>query len=146
LLTLKLSDLADKFKKAKRSQIMSLIKSSETKPERILRSALFKKGLRYRKNVKDLPGTPDIVLKKYGTVIFVNGCFWHGHSGCSAAKMPLTNSIFWSNKIASNVSRDKKNIKTLRRRGWKVVTVWQCQMKTKLKLEHTVSKIIRKLV
>src|ERR1700739_1798896 len=97
----------DVFSKDKRSTIMSKISGKETKPEIIIRKFLFSKGFRYRKNVSTLPGKPDIILSKYSTVIFVNGCFWHGHKNCKAAKLPSTRRQFWEEKINNNIVRDK---------------------------------------
>ena len=108
---------------------MSCIKGKNTKPEEIVRKYLFSKGLRYRKNDKKLPGTPDIVLPKYKTVIFVNGCFWHGHEGCRYFVVPKTNTEFWVNKIETNKQRDNREINELQTLGWKVIVVWECQLK-----------------
>jgi DNA mismatch endonuclease (patch repair protein) len=108
---------------------MSCIKGKGTKPEEIVRKYLFSQGFRYRKNDKRLPGTPDIVLPKYKTVIFVNGCFWHGHEGCKYFVWPQNNAEFWKNKIESNISRDRKKIKALEEQGWKVIIVWECELK-----------------
>ena len=108
---------------------MSCIKGKGTKPEEIVRKYLFSQGFRYRKNDKRLPGTPDIVLPKYRTVIFVNGCFWHGHKGCKYFVWPKNNAEFWKNKIESNISRDRKKAETLKDQGWKVIVVWECDLK-----------------
>ena len=108
---------------------MSCIKGKGTKPEEIVRKYLFSQGFRYRKNDKRLPGTPDIVLPKYRTVIFVNGCFWHGHKGCRYFVWPKNNAEFWKNKIESNISRDRKKAETLKYQGWKVIVVWECDLK-----------------
>lgn len=124
--------MADTVSKAKRSEIMSHIKGKETKPEIIVRKYLFSRGLRYRKNVKKLPGTPDIVLSKYKTVVLVNGCFWHGHQGCRPAHLPSTNLNYWEKKIADNIERDKRKRQELEKLGYKVLVVWQCQLKTKV--------------
>ena len=115
---------------------MASIAGKETKPEILIRSVLFKQGFRFRKNVKALPGTPDIVLTKYKTVIFVHGCFWHGHKHCKAAKLPATNKIFWKQKINSNKKRDKKNIASLNKLGWKVLIIWQCQISNNAKRKN----------
>ena len=117
----------DIFTKSKRSSIMSKISGKETKPEIAVRKFLFSQGFRYRKNVKKLAGKPDIVLAKYKTVVFVHGCFWHGHS-CKAAKLPETRREFWEQKISSNTERDKRNIAELQQSGWHVITVWQCEI------------------
>lgn len=108
---------------------MSRVRSNETKPERKVRSLLHGIGFRFRKNVKSLPGKPDIVLPKYKTVIFVHGCFWHQHSGCVKSHIPKSNIPFWTEKLNRNVSRDKQHIKILRRAGWRVILVWECQIK-----------------
>lgn len=113
---------------------MSHIRSTNSKPEEIVRKYLFSRGLRYRKNEKRLPGKPDIVLKKYNTVIFINGCFWHHHD-CERFKWPKTNESYWKEKIDRNVSRDMKNNDLLRQQGWKVITVWECQLKSSLRKE-----------
>ncbi len=105
--------MADIFTKERRSEIMSRIKSRDTKPEIVLRKKLFSQGYRYRINYKKLPGKPDIVLSKYKTVIFVHGCFWHGHEGCKDAHLPKTNVAFWEKKINENINRDKKVIELL---------------------------------
>jgi DNA mismatch endonuclease (patch repair protein) len=121
--------MSDIFSQAKRSEIMSKISGKETKPEIAVRKFLFSKGFRYRKNVKSLPGKPDIVLPKYKTIIFINGCFWHGHE-CKAAKLPETRKEFWLNKIESNIIRDKKNILELKKTGWHTIVIWQCEINT----------------
>ena len=108
---------------------MSCIKGKGTKPEEIVRKYLFSQGFRYRKNDKRLPGTPDIVLPKYKTVIFVNGCFWHGHKCCKYFVWPKNNAEFWKKKIEDNISRDRKKAETLKDQGWKVIVVWECDLK-----------------
>ena len=108
---------------------MSCIKGKNTKPEEIVRKYLFSQGFRYRKNDKRLPGTPDIVLPKYKIVIFVNGCFWHGHEGCRYFVIPKTNTEFWTKKIETNRKRDIRKINDLQALGWKVIVVWECQLK-----------------
>lgn len=119
----------DVHDKETRSYNMSCIKGKGTKPEEIVRKHLFSQGFRYRKNDKRLSGTPDIVLPKYRTVIFVNGCFWHGHKGCRYFVWPKNNAEFWKNKIESNISRDRKKAETLKDQGWKVIVVWECDLK-----------------
>jgi len=125
--------MADTVSKEKRSEIMSHVTGKETKPEIIVRKYLFARGLRYRKNVKRLPGTPDIVLPKYKTVVFVNGCFWHGHRGCKYSHLPSTNLEYWEKKIADNLERDERKKRELEELGYRVLTVWQCQLKTKVR-------------
>jgi DNA mismatch endonuclease (patch repair protein) len=108
---------------------MSKIRSKNTKPELALRKALFARGFRYRVNVPNLPGKPDIVLSKYKTVIFLHGCFWHRHEGCKYAYTPKTNTKFWVDKITSNAERDKVNAEKLSALGWNIVTVWECEVR-----------------
>ena len=119
---------------------MSMIRSKNTKPEELVRKYLFSQGFRYRKNVRKLPGCPDIVLPKYKTVIFVNGCFWHGHKGCKYFVWPKSNAEYWYKKIENNVNRDIKNIKLLQEQGWIVLTVWECELK-KERAESTLKKL-----
>lgn len=131
-----------------RSYNMSQIKSTNTNPEEMVRKYLFSKGLRYRKNVKTLPGKPDIVLSKYKTIIFVNGCFWHGHSGCKYFVMPKSNTNYWKEKIEKNIERDRKNYNNLSEIGWNVITVWECQLKKSMyknTLEYLYYNIIRNI-
>lgn len=135
--------MADIFSKAKRSEIMSKISGKETKPEILVRKFLFSQGFRYRKNDKRLAGKPDIVLPKYKTVIFVHGCFWHHHENCSKSAYPKTNRDFWKNKIQGNVERDKLNQMKLKELGWKVIVVWQCQIKNRTLFDESMSKLIR---
>ena len=122
--------MADNHTKEVRSRNMSHIRSTNTKPEEKVRKYLFSKGFRYRKNVRKLPGCPDIVLPKYHTVIFVNGCFWHKHD-CPRFVWPSSNEDYWIPKITRNVERDLKNLQILREQGWRVVVVWECELKEK---------------
>lgn len=119
----------DVHDKETRSYDMSCIKGKNTRPEEIVRKYLFSQGFKYRKNDKRLPGTPDIVLPKYKTVIFVNGCFWHGHDGCRYFVIPKTNTEFWTKKIETNRNRDIRKINDIQILGWKVIVVWECQLK-----------------
>lgn len=130
----------DIWDKKKRSEVMSKIRSKDTKPELALRKALFAKGFRYRVNDKRLQGKPDIVLPKYKTVIFVHGCFWHRHEDCKYAYIPKTNIKFWNNKITSNIQRDKANAEKLTALGWNVLTVWECEIRHKYK--HDIMPLI----
>ena len=134
----------DVHDKKTRSYNMSRIKGKNTKPEEIVRKYLFSKGFRYRKNDKKLPGTPDIVLPKYKTVIFVNGCFWHGHKDCRYFVIPKTNTDFWFNKINTNVERDKRKQEALKELGWNVIVVWECELKPKV-VAQTLNKLMNKL-
>ena len=124
---------------------MSKIRSKNTKPEIILRKALFARGYRYRINCKKLPGKPDIVLSKYRTVIFVNGCFWHGHENCNISHIPKTNSSFWDDKIQRNKERDSINSSKIINLGWNVIVIWECQLNNKTKLEKTLKDIEEKI-
>ena len=121
----------DIWDKEKRSEVMSKVRSKNTKPEIRLRKALFARGFRYRANDKKLPGKPDIVLPKYKTVIFLHGCFWHGHKDCKYAERPKTNAEFWNDKINSNAERDETNVRKLTEAGWNVVIVWGCEIRNK---------------
>lgn len=126
---------------------MSHIRSKDTVPEIMVRKELFRRGFRFRKNVRTLPGSPDIVLSKYRTVIFVNGCFWHGHEGCKYYVLPKTNVEFWKNKIERNRSRDIEERQQLTSMGWHCITIWECQLKPKVRqqtldaLEYTLCHI-----
>ena len=133
--------MSDIFSSEKRSNIMSKISGKNTKPEILIRKFLFSKGFRYRINVKTLPGKPDIVLPKYKTIIFVNGCFWHGHN-CKKGKLPSSNTDFWKEKISNNKSRDAKNSDLLVKLGWKVIIIWQCEIS---KIDNR-TKILNKLL
>ena len=123
---------------------MSQIKSRDTKPEEIVRKYLCKQGFRYRKNDKRLPGKPDIVLPKYKTVIFVNGCFWHKHEGCRFFIWPKSNTEFWKEKIAGTVERDKKKKMELVNLGWKIKIIWECELKSAVR-EETLQRICNEL-
>lgn len=136
--------MADIFSQEKRNFIMSKVKGTNTKPELLVRSYLFKKGLRYRLHQKALPGSPDIVLKKYKSVIFVNGCFWHGHADCKKANLPKTKTQFWQDKIGRNKNRDRKNEEILVGLGWKVLSIFECDLMAK-KIEITMSKVINEI-
>jgi DNA mismatch endonuclease (patch repair protein) len=120
--------MSDIYSKQKRSDIMSHIAGKETKPEILVRKFLFANGFRFRKNVKELPGKPDIILPKYKTVIFIHGCFWHGHT-CKRGALPETNIEFWKTKIGGNIERDKRDVSELQTQGWNVIVIWQCEIK-----------------
>lgn len=123
--------MADTKTPKERSENMSRIRSCDTKPEEIVRKYLFSRGFRYRKNDKRYPGKPDIVLPKYRTVIFVNGCFWHMHN-CSRSRLPRSNQSYWEPKIRRNVERDAQNKQKLEADGWKVIIVWECELKKRI--------------
>ncbi|GGH02682.1 very short patch repair endonuclease [Pedobacter zeae] len=123
--------MADVHSKETRSYNMSRIKSKNTKPEIFVRKFLHTNGFRYRLHVKDLPGKPDIVLPKYKTVIFVNGCFWHGHDQCRYYVIPKTKTEWWLSKINGNKAKDIINVNSLKKAGWRVIVVWECELKPK---------------
>lgn len=129
--------MADVMTTEQRSRCMAAVKGKDTKPEMIVRKYLFSRGLRFRVQVKKLPGTPDIVLPKYKTVVFVNGCFWHDHEGCKYFRLPKSNVEFWREKI----ERDRESMKALFDLGWKVIRVWECELRNKANREETLNKI-----
>ena len=133
--------MADVHTPEQRSYNMSRIHGKNTKPEELVRKYLFSQGFRYRKNDARLPGKPDIVLPKYKTVIFVNGCFWHKHENCKYFVWPKTNEDFWRTKISANVSRDQENIKLLSELGWNVIVIWECELK-KQRFDCTMEKLL----
>ena len=124
---------------------MAAIKGKDTKPEMIVRKYLFSKGLRFRVNDRKLPGSPDIVLKKYKTVVFIDGCFWHGHKDCKYFRLPKSNVDFWRHKIAMNIARDYANNVDLKLAGWNVIRIWECEIKTKAKREETLKRLYAKI-
>ena len=130
--------MTDIFTPAQRHLVMSHIHGKGTKPELKVRQWLWQHGYRYRLNVKSVPGKPDIVMRKYRTAIFVNGCFWHGHPTC--CKIPTTNREFWVNKIRRNKERDQKNYQLLQENGWQVIVVWECQLTPK-QIEQTMNEV-----
>lgn len=128
-----------------RSRNMSRIPSKNTKPEETVRKYLFAQGFRYRKNVSKLPGKPDIVLPKYKTVIFVNGCFWHAHKGCKWFVPPKSNSEFWQKKFAYNIERDERNYQQLKELGWKVIIIWECEIRHR-DMQAALQKLISEIL
>lgn len=135
--------MADNHTHEQRSFNMSRIRSKDTKPEEKVRKYLFSKGFRYRKNVKGLPGKPDVVLHKYKTCIFINGCFWHKHEGCRFFVWPKTNQEYWENKINANIERDNRNYHKLRNEGWNVIVIWECEIKHNF--EQTMQGVINEI-
>jgi DNA mismatch endonuclease (patch repair protein) len=128
----------------KRSEMMSGIRSKNTKPEILIRKGLFNSGYRYRMNDKKVFGKPDIVLKKYNAVIFIHGCFWHGHIGCGNFKIPSTNKQFWEDKIDTNRKRDSEVLNYLRAQGWRICIIWECSIRGKeqlLLIDKTIKNI-----
>ena len=143
--------MSDTLTPQQRSFNMSQIRGKATKPELIVRQWLWSHGYRYRLNVKSVPGKPDIVLRKYRTAIFVNGCFWHGHEDCTKFVVPKSNTEFWISKIERNRERDTENYKSLHDAGWYVIVIWECQLKktnieaTMYNVEHMLSKNLLKI-
>ncbi len=133
--------MADVHSKETRSYNMSRIHSKDTKPEMLVRKFLHSQGFRYRLHVKEMPGKPDIVLPKYKTVIFIHGCFWHGHSGCKYYVVPKTRTEWWLNKINGNIANDDKALIALKEKGWKIITLWECELK-KASIDQTLSLVL----
>lgn len=136
--------MADVHEPEVRSYNMSQIKGKDTKPEIVVRKFLHSNGFRYRLHVRDLPGKPDIVLKKYNTVIFIHGCFWHGHKDCKYYVIPKTRTKWWLDKINRNKEKDDESIKVLKQVGWNSITIWECELK-KDKRQYTLESLIYKL-
>lgn len=128
-----------------RSERMSRVRQEDTDLEIIVRKFLFSRGFRYRKNDKRYYGRPDIVMPKYRTVIFIQGCFWHGHQDCKAARLPRTRNEFWTKKISDNTSRDERNIHLLEKDGWKVILLWGCELKNKSKQFARLEKLVEEI-
>jgi DNA mismatch endonuclease, patch repair protein len=136
--------MADVHTPEQRSFNMQQIKSTNTKPELLVRRLLHAHGFRYSLHSKKLPGKPDMVLTKYNTVIFVHGCFWHGHENCKYYKVPQTRTDWWLHKINTNKANDAKSVKALKKAGWKVLLVWECGLKP-AKLERTLAGLLKKI-
>ncbi|MFA7184157.1 MAG: DNA mismatch endonuclease Vsr [Victivallales bacterium] len=141
-LTTKITTPMDNVSSKQRSINMSRVKGKNTRPEMTIRSLLHKMGYRFRLHNKKLPGNPDIILPKYKTIIFVHGCFWHQHEGCRKATIPQTNTDFWKIKLSKNVSRDSQNNDKLISLGWKVVIIWECELKNIEPLKNRIKKIL----
>lgn len=137
--------MSDTLSPAQRHYTMSQIRSSNTKPEVRLRHILWSQGFRYRVNDKRLPGKPDIVLPKYHSVIFVHGCFWHGHGGCRKYSIPKTNTEFWINKVKRNQERDQEDWRKLEAKGWHVIIVWECELE-KSRYQGTIHRVVADIV
>ena len=133
--------MADKLTSSQRSHCMSSIRGKNTKPEILVRKGLYARGFRFRLHNRKLPGSPDIVLPKYGVAIMVNGCFWHGHKGCRFATRPKSNIEFWETKIARNQHRDEVTAAHLEALGWTVITVWECELRGKLESNTRFDKL-----
>lgn len=136
--------MADVFSRKKRSEIMSKVKSRDTKPEMIVRKHLHVLGFRYSLHNKKFPGKPDIALVSRKILIHVNGCFWHGHAQCNSSKLPSTNTKFWETKILTNMSRDAKNMTDAKSLGFLVITIWECELKPKVR-EETLKNLVGKI-
>jgi len=136
--------MADVHTPEQRSYNMSRIKSGNTKPEMLVRKYLHALGYRYKLHDKTLPGKPDLVLPKYRTVIFIHGCFWHGHKNCKYYVVPKTKTEWWLAKINGNIANDVKAMKALKKEGWKVITIWECDLKPK-KVEKTLENLVKKI-
>ena len=137
--------MADILTKEQRSERMARIRSKNTRPEVVLRRALWHRGFRYRANVRNMPGSPDIVLPKHRTVVFVHGCFWHGHKKCKNNKIPKTNTEFWQTKVSRNQERDQEVWRQLEAKGWSVVIVWECEL-AKGRLDNTVERVAAEII
>lgn len=133
--------MVDFLSPAERSERMSKIRGKNTRPELTLRKALHGAGFRYRLNDRKLPGRPDVVLPRYKTVIFVHGCFWHRHNGCSIATTPKSNTTYWLDKFERNTHRDRANTRQLEERGWKVIVVWECELGSKSRIEQCIDRV-----
>lgn len=137
--------MADVMTPEQRSRCMAAIKGKDTKPEIIVRKYLFSRGLRYRVNSHKLPGSPDLVFKKYKTVVFIDGCFWHGHEGCKYYRLPKSNVEFWKRKIAMNIARDYANNVDLKLAGWRVLRLWECEIKTKANRDARLERLYHEI-
>ena len=137
--------MADVHDKITRSYNMSRIRSTNTKPEILVRKFLHANGFRFKLHDSTLPGKPDIVLPKYKTIIFIHGCFWHGHVNCKFARFPETNSSYWTPKIINNISKDKQHIKSLKKDDWKIIILWTCKLKPKT-INITFASLLKKII
>lgn len=133
--------MTDFLTTAQRSERMSKIRGRDTRPELVLRKLLHARGFRYRLHRADLPGKPDLVLKRYRAIVFVHGCFWHRHLGCSISTTPKSNTKFWMEKFERNVVRDQRNIQALKNLGWHVHVVWECELASAVKAEVAVDRL-----
>jgi len=137
--------MSDILSPQQRHDCMSKIRSTSTKPEIRLRKELWRKGFRYRKNDKRLPGSPDIVLPKYQTVVFVHGCFWHGHKGCKKYTIPKSNTDFWVKKVTRNQQRDQEVWRKLEAKDWSVIIVWECELEKK-RFDETIDRVEKEII
>jgi DNA mismatch endonuclease, patch repair protein len=137
--------MADTFSQQKRSWLMSRVRQKDTRPELLIRSFLRSEGFRFRLHAKNLPGTPDVVLPRLRSVLFINGCFWHQHANCSRSAIPQSNRRFWARKLLRNVERDRRARKLLRKQGWSVITLWECKLKSIKTRQVYLKKLVRRL-
>lgn len=135
--------MTDRITKEQRSRNMSAIRSCDTKPEMLVRKYLHSQGFRYGLHNHKLPGSPDIVLRKYKTVIFINGCFWHGHKGCKYFRLPKSNIEFWQTKIERNRQRDIETIEALKAKSWRVITIWECELRNIAQRSETLIQLVK---
>ena len=133
--------MADIKTPEERSRNMAAIRSNDTKSEMLVRRYLHGMGWRYGLHNKKLPGTPDIVMRRFKTVIFVHGCFWHGHENCKYYRLPKSNTVFWQDKVDKNRARDERDTEALRKQGWRVIVVWECELKTAERCKQTFSRL-----
>lgn len=136
---MEMDEMTDTFSPAKRSQVMSRIRAKDTQPELLIRKGLHAKGFRYRLHVRKLPGKPDMVFARYKAVIFINGCFWHGHT-CHLFRWPATRTGYWKPKITRTIERDRRNLRCLDRKGWRILIIWECAIrgKTRMPVENVI--------
>lgn len=132
----------DNLSRAERSEIMARVRSTDTRPEMLVRKMVYALGYRYRLHARDLPGHPDIVFRKRAKVIFVHGCFWHRHAGCALARLPKSRLDFWLPKLEGNRKRDERNKRQLQRTGWKVLTIWECQLNRPARLADRIRRFL----
>ncbi|MFA5296365.1 MAG: very short patch repair endonuclease [Methanoregulaceae archaeon] len=137
--------MVDTRTKEQRHKIMAAVRSKDTQPELLVRKYLWAHGIRYRLHLKSLPGTPDIVIPKLKIVIFVHGCFWHGHESCSLGRLPKSHLDYWKEKIEKNKNRDRKSLKQLKEMGWRVIIIWNCQLRTNKNARISLPKILKEI-
>lgn len=134
--------MTDQFTIQERSAIMRRVRSVDTGPELRVRQIVHRMGFRFRLHYAQLPGKPDLVFVKYKKALFVHGCYWHQHR-CEASKRPATNRRYWNRKLNNNIKRDKANLRLLRQQGWRVLTVWECELRKPERLEHKLSRFLK---
>lgn len=137
------TDMSEEAPSAARSRLMAAVRRQSTSPELVVRRLLRQSGFRYRANVRSLPGSPDLVISKLRKAVFVNGCFWHGHEACRLAKLPKTRRKWWSEKIDANRRRDRRKILELRALGWKVISIWQCELDEEPRVASRLRRFLR---